>query len=217
MEDLLLPPKRVQVGPHALDGDLVVPPQARGLVVFAPGTRRNPHHQQVAQALHECDLGTLLFDLKPTQAAPDGSEDTTTPGECLLEAIDWLDRRPALATLPLGLLGIDTGAAATLIAAAKRPQRVGAVVSCGGRLEPAMQTLSKVTAPTLLIVGSADTEALAVNRKAQARLPDPGELIVMPRTRHLFEQAGARDRVCELVCQWFTQRLPARVKRNANP
>jgi putative phosphoribosyl transferase len=151
----------------------------------------------------------LLFDLGP---APDGDEHSMLAGQRLLEAIDWLDRRPALATLPLGLLGIDTGAAAVLIAAAERPQRIGAVVSCGGRLEPALKTLSKVTAPTLLIVGSADAETLALNRKAQARLAEPGELVAMPRTRHLFEQAAARDRVCELAGQWFTRRLPARVK-----
>jgi putative phosphoribosyl transferase len=215
MEDLLLPPKRVHVGHHALDGDLVVPPQARGLVVFAPGigrTRRNPHHLQMAHALHECDLGTLLFDLAPSQAAPTGSEDTTLPGERLLEAIDWLDRRPALATLPLGLLGIDIGAAVALIAAAGRPQRVGAVVSCSGWLAPALETLSKVCAPTLLIAGGADTEVLAMNRKAHARLSGSGDLVVLPRIRHLFEQASARDRTCELACRWFTQRLPPRAK-----
>ncbi len=216
MEDLLLPTKRVQIGPHALDGDLVVPPQARGLVVFAPssggGTRRNPQQQHVAHALHERDLGTLLFDLVPTQAAADRGDSAKLPGERLLEALDWLERRPALAALPLGLFGTDAGAAAVLIAAAKRPRRVGAVVSLCGLPELALEMLPQVTAPTLLIVGGADTKVLAKNREAQARLPGPCELALVPRAHHLFEQAAALDRASELACRWFTERLPTRVK-----
>lgn len=215
MEDLLLPTKRVQIGPHALDGDLVVPPQARGLVVFAPGsgsTRRNPQHQHLALALHEHDLGTLLFDLLPAQSAAEHRANAKLLGAGLIEVIDWLDRRPALAALPLGLLGVDTGAAAALVAAAERPQWVGAVVSCSGRLDLVLQKLPQVAAPTLLIVGGADTAAVAMNREALAHLPNPRELAVVPRAGFVLEQPKSLDKVNELASRWFAHHLPARAK-----
>lgn len=215
MEDLLLPTKRVQIGPHALDGDLVVPPQARGLVVFAPGsgsTRRNPQYQQMARALHEHDLGTLLFDLLPAQSAAELGTNAKLLGESLIDVVDWLDRRPALAALPLGLLGAGTGAAAALAAAAARPQRVGAVVSCSGRLDPVLKKLPQVAVPTLLIVGGADTAVVAVNRDALARLSGLHELVLVPRAGFVLEQPKSLDRVNELASRWFALHLPARTK-----
>ncbi len=215
MEDLLLPTKRVQIGPLALDGDLVVPPQARGLVVFAPGsgsTRRHPLYQQMARALHEHDLGTLLFDLRPAPSAAEPGASAKLIADSLVDVVDWMDRRPALATLPLGLLGAGPGAAAALAAAAARPQRVGAVVSCSGQLEPVLKKLPQVAVPTLLIAGGAETALVAVNRDALARLPGPHELVLVPRAGFVLEQPKSLDRVNELAGRWFAHHLPARAK-----
>lgn len=217
MQDLLLTPKRVQIGPQALEGDLIVPPQARGLVVFAHGSgssRRSPRNQQVARALNDEDLATLLFDLLQPDEAEDRRNvfDIELLGQRIVEAIDWLDRRPALANLPLGLFGASTGAAAALVGAAERPKRVKAVVSRGGRPDLAKDLLRRVTAPTLLIVGGADTEVLGLNREALALLRKPSELAVVPGASHLFEETGALERVTQLAGRWFATHLAAATK-----
>lgn len=217
MEELLSPPKRVLVGPHALEGDLTLPPQARGLIVFAHGsgsTRRSPRNQQVAQVLQEHDFGTLLFDLLTPREAQDRANvlDAVLLGQRMVDTIDWLDRRPALAPLPVGLLGASTGAAAALVAAAARPKRVFAVVSRGGRPDLAAHVLSRVVAPTLLIVGAADTDVLALNKQALQKLRKGAQLAVVPRATHSFEERGALERVTELAAQWFTTQLPAGAK-----
>ncbi|WP_414652281.1 dienelactone hydrolase family protein [Ideonella sp.] len=214
---MLLTPKRVQIGPQALDGDLIVPPQARGLVVFAHGSgssRRSPRNQQVARALNDEDLATLLFDLLLPAEAEDRRNvfDIELLGQRIVEAIDWLDRRPALANLPLGLFGASTGAAAALFGAAERPKRVKAVVSRGGRPDLAKDALRRVTAPTLLIVGGADAEVLALNREALTQLRKPSELAVVPGATHLFEESGALERVTQLAGRWFTTHLAAAAK-----
>lgn len=216
MQDVLTP-KRVQIGPQLLDGDLIVPPQARGLVVFAHdsgSSRRSPRNQEVARALNDEDLATLLFDLLLPDEAADRHNvfDIELLGERIVEAIDWLDRRPALAQLPLGLFGASTGAAAALVGAAMRPQRVRAVVSRGGRPDLAKDALKRVAAPTLLIVGGADTEVLALNREALAQLHKPSELAVVPGATHLFEERGALERVTQLAGRWFGTHLAAVAK-----
>ncbi|MGM9488272.1 dienelactone hydrolase family protein [Ideonella sp. YS5] len=212
MEELLTQPKRVLVGLEALEGDLTLPPQARGLVVFAHGsgsTRRSPRNREVAHALQELSLGTLLFDLLTPDEATERSLvfDIELLGRRLLETIEWLDRRPALASLPLGLFGASTGAAAAFVAAAERPDRVAAIVSRGGRPDLAAGALPKVKAPTLLIVGGADTEVLELNRAALKLLHGPASLRLVPRATHLFEEAGALQRVTDLAAQWFTDHL----------
>jgi len=217
MQDLMLMPKRVQIGPQALEGDLIVPPQARGLVLFAHGSgssRRSPRNRQVARALNDEDFGTLLFDLLLPDEAQDRSNvfDIELLGRRIVEAIDWLDRRPALAGLPLGLFGASTGAAAALLGAAERPKRVQAVVSRGGRPDLAKDALPRVTAPTLLVVGGADTEVLAMNREALAQLRKPSELAVVPGATHLFEESGALERVTQLAVRWFATHLRAAAK-----
>ncbi|HEX5685121.1 MAG TPA: alpha/beta family hydrolase [Ideonella sp.] len=213
MEEVLSPPKRVLIGPDALEGDLTIPQQPRALVVFAHGSgssRRSPRNRQVAQALQEQSLATLLFDLLSTDEADDPSKvfDIESLGQRLVATIDWIDRRPALAALPLALFGASTGAAAALVAAAARPRRVYAVVSRGGRPDLAGSALAGVKAPTLLIVGGADTEVLKLNRLALKELRARAELSTIPRATHLFEEYGALQRVTDLASQWFIAHLP---------
>ena len=212
------PPRRVQIGGRALDGDLSMPSPARGLVVFAHGsgsTRRSPRNQQVARSLQERGFGTLLFDLLTPDESTDRANvfDIDLLTDRLVEAIDWIDRRPALAPLPLGLFGASTGAAAALKAATIRTERVQAVVSRGGRPDLAGTALARVRAPTLLIVGGADTEVLALNQAAMAKLNKQSELSIVPGATHLFEEEGALDQVAELAGRWFASHLPVTAVR----
>jgi len=205
---------RMRIGAAGLEGDLVLPARARGLVVFAHGsgsTRRSPRNRQVAHALQAQSMGTLLFDLLTPAEADDPAHvfDIALLGQRLVEAIDWIDRRPALAALPLGLFGASTGAAAALVAAAARPGRVLAVVSRGGRPDLARQALASVQAPTLLIVGGEDTEVLALNRLAMQDMRSPVTLSVIPDATHLFEEPGALQQVSELAAGWFAGHLAA--------
>lgn len=207
------PTKRVLVGSACLEGDLSVPAGARGLVLFAHGSgssRRSPRNQQVAQGLHRHELGTLLFDLLTPAEAEDRALvfDIDLLARRLVQAIDWIDARPALQALPLGLFGASTGAAAALRAAAQRGARVRAVVSRGGRPDLAGASLSKVRSPTLLIVGGEDTEVMALNLAARKKLGPSCELSVVPGATHLFEEPGALARVTELAGQWFVEHLP---------
>ena len=130
----------------------------------------------------------------------------------MTEAIEWLDKEPLLTGLPLGLFGASTGAAAALVAAAGLPERVFAVVSRGGRPDLAGNALPRVGAPTLLIVGGADTEVLALNRHALNQLTDQSELAVVPGATHLFEERGAIERVTQLAADWFSAHLPDKLK-----
>ena len=217
MEEQLYLPKRVLIGPQALEGELLLPPRAQALIVFAHGSgsgRRSPRNLQVAHALNEQRLGTLLFDLLRPEEALDRANvfDVELLGRRVTGAIDWLDRRPSLAALPLGLFGASTGAAAALVAAAARPERVFAVVSRGGRPDLAGDALPRVSAPTLLIVGGADTEVLALNRHALSQLTDESELAVVPDATHLFEERGALERVTQLAGNWFSAHLPDQQK-----
>lgn len=212
MEELQTRPMRVLIGPHNLEGDLALPPHARALVVFAHGSgssRRSPRNREVALALQEREFGTLLFDLLTPDEAADRTLvfDIALLARRLVETVDWIDRRPALASLPLGLFGASTGAAAALVAAAERPRRVYAVVSRGGRPDLAAASLPKVKAPTRLIVGGADTEVLELNRQALEALRCRADLSVVPRATHLFEEPGTLQKVTELAGQWFADRL----------
>jgi len=126
----------------------------------------------------------------------------------LVEAIDWVGDRPALAPLPLGLFGASTGAAAALRAASLRPGRVQAIVSRAGRPDLVGDSLRRVRAPTLLIVGSADTEVLSLNQAAIERLGRKSKLCIVPGATHLFEEEGALEQVAELAGGWFTSQFP---------
>jgi putative phosphoribosyl transferase len=206
---------RVSAGGVALDGDLARPSQVDGMVLFAHGSgssRHSPRNRRVAEHLQRAGLGTLLMDL----LTADEERLDLRSGELrfdigllarrLVGAIDWLAARFG-GELPLGLFGASTGAAAALVAAAERPDRVAAVVSRGGRPDLAGPALERVTAPTLLIVGGADPQVLALNRQAAGRLAVPHRLEVVAGASHLFEEPGALDEVTRLAAAWFAAHL----------
>lgn len=209
------PPPRgsaAQVRIGRLDGDLVLPSNARALIVFAHGSgssRYSVRNRGVAAALNRQGLGTLLFDLLSPHEAQDRQKvfDISLLGERLTQAIDWVERQPALSMLPIGLFGASTGAAAALVAAARRPDMVAAVVSRGGRPDLAADALAEVQAPTLLIVGGDDTEVLALNRTAACALRCEWQLAVVPGASHLFEEPGALEQVAALAAGWFDAQL----------
>jgi pimeloyl-ACP methyl ester carboxylesterase len=182
----------------------------RGVVVFAHGSgssRLSIRNRQVAETLQRRGFGTLLFDLLTAEEAADRANvfDIELLARRVCDALDTLqaDKR----TVPLGLFGASTGAAAALVAAARRQQEVQAVVSRGGRPDLAGDALNAVRAPTLLIVGAADTEVLHLNRQALARLTSERRLEIVPRATHLFEEAGALEAVARLAGDWFERYL----------
>jgi dienelactone hydrolase len=199
-----------------LAGDLTVPPGAPGVVVFAHGSgsgRFSPRNRAVASFLADAGLGTLLMDLLTED---EESVDLRTRhlrfdigllGRRVVATIDWLAAEPATRDLEVGCFGASTGAAAALLAAAERPERVGAVVSRGGRPDLAGEALPRVTAPTLLIVGGRDIEVLRLNQMAMAALGGEARLEVVPGASHLFEEPGALQRVAVLARDWFLRHL----------
>jgi putative phosphoribosyl transferase len=208
----------VPIGDVELAGDLAVPSDARGVVVFAHGSgsgRFSPRNRAVAHVLVEAGLATLLLDLL---TAAEEAEDTRTArlrfdiallAQRMISAIDWLASETTVAELPVGCFGASTGAAAALIGAAERPKGVAAVVSRGGRPDLAAGALRRVTAPTLLIVGAKDTEVILLNRQAQAQLAGESRLEIVPGASHLFEEPGALERVSALAREWFLRYLTA--------
>jgi putative phosphoribosyl transferase len=191
-----------------LPGDLVVPPDAAGVVVFAHGSgssRSSPRNVAVARRLNEAKLGTLLFDLLTPAEAEDRSIvfDVELLGRRLLAVTRWLRTWPDVRSLPVAFFGASTGAAGALIAAAALGPDLAAVVSRGGRPDLAGDALDRVHAPTLLIVGGADAEVLELNREAQRRLRAETRLEVIPGATHLFEEPGALDEVARLAAEWL--------------
>jgi len=201
----------VPIGDVRLDGELVVPDGASGLVVFAHGSgssRLSPRNNYVADVLRARGLGTLLFDLL-TEAEDRTYEtrfDIDLLTERLLGATRWLRGREGTADLRLGYFGSSTGAAAALRAAADRDD-IGAVVSRGGRVDLASAALPSVGAPTLFVVGGADTEVLERNREALAALTCRKELAVIEGAGHLFEGEGELEEVADLAAEWFAEHL----------
>lgn len=199
----------------SLLGDLVVPATADGVVLFAHGSgssRFSPRNQRVAAGLHRAGFATLLLDLLTNQEEQVDNRtrelrfDIGLLGRRLTGAVDWLTADTRTADLPIGAFGASTGAAAALVAAAQRPERVAAVVSRGGRPDLAGDLLSAVRAPTLLVIGGADQHVLHLNEQA-ARLLSQCELAVVPGATHLFEEPGALERVTELAAGWFRRHL----------
>jgi pimeloyl-ACP methyl ester carboxylesterase len=197
-------------------GDLTLPDQPRGLVVFAHGSgssRTSPRNRAVAQVLVDAGLATLLMDLLTgDEEAVDLRTrhlrfDVEMLGQRVVATVDAVASDPAIGALPVGTFGASTGAAAALIAAADRPERVRAVVSRGGRPDLAGDALRRVTAPTLLIVGERDPQVLRLNREAQALLAGESRLEIVPRATHLFEEPGALERVAALAREWFVRHL----------
>jgi putative phosphoribosyl transferase len=199
--------------PVRLTGDLGIPPGPEGLVIFAHGSgssRLSARNRQVAAALNERGLATLLFDLLTLDEAAERANvfDVELLSERLLAATRWAMADPGTARLPVGCFGASTGAAAALCAAAELGDDVRAVVSRGGRPDMAGECLGRVTAPTLLIVGGADRQVLALNEQAAGLLRCPHEVEIVPGATHLFEEPGALERVAELAAAWFARLLP---------
>ena len=220
MEDLLSPPKRLMVGPLGLEADLALPQQARGLVVFAQATghiRRSPAFLQMAQALHEQDLGTLLFDLLlPAEAQDPAQEsDIALLAQRLLQTLDWLDRRAAWAALPVGVFAAGTGTAAALAAASQCPRRVSALVSRAGRPELAGPSLDKTKVPALMFVSAKDAAAVAAHRDAIGRLPRSSRLVEVPKASPMLNEPAVAERVAQQAAEWFASHLPRPVRRAA--
>ncbi|APW60542.1 dienelactone hydrolase family protein [Paludisphaera borealis] len=195
-----------------MSGTLVLPRGASRVILFAHGSgsgRFSSRNQFVAASLQRARLGTLLIDLLAEDEAKDLRKvfDIELLAARLLTAAQWLAREPATRGLRLGFLGASTGAAAALIAAARRPELAGAVVSRGGRPDLARGDLPDVTVPTLLIVGSLDEDVLELNRQAPALLRSPRELVVVPGATHLFPEPGTLEEVARLAERWFLQHL----------
>lgn len=199
-------------GELELPADLVVPRQAGGCVVFAHGSgsgRLSPRNRQVAGALNDAGLATLLLDLlTPAEAGERRNVfDVELLAERLVAAARWLGEQPETLGRPLGYFGASTGAAAALRAAAGAGPPVSAVVSRGGRPDLAGPSLPAVRSPTLLIVGARDEAVLALNRDALAQLGCEAELAVVPGATHLFEEPGTLEQVAELARDWFLRHL----------
>ena len=197
-----------------LPGELQLPEPAAGLVIFAHGSgssRLSPRNRQVADALNQSGLATLLFDLLSEEEATDRTKvfDIELLAARLLAATRWARGHDMIDELPLGYFGASTGAAAALCAAAKLGDDIGAVVSRGGRPDLA-SGLDKVRAPTLLIVGGADWQVLEMNEQAASQLRCERDLAVVPGATHLFEEPGALERVSGLASHWFLAHLRAR-------
>lgn len=203
---------QVPAGDVALVGDLALPSDPLGLVVFAHGSgssRRSPRNRRVAELLRQAGLGTLLLDL--LTPAEEGDRALVLDVELLADrlgaALRHVAGRQETAGLPLGLFGASTGAAAALLAAAEGSNRVAAVVSRGGRPDLAALRLPAVTAATLLVVGGDDAVVLDLNEKALRMLRCPARLVVVPGATHLFEEPGALDAVADAARDWFVDHL----------
>ncbi len=216
----------IPVGKVWLQGELTIPAHAKGLVLFAHGSgssRFSSRNQFVAEELNEVGLGTCLFDLlsldeeREDQVTSQYRFDISLLAKRLVAVTDWLEAHlgNAKASLPLGYFGASTGAAAALIAAAERPTVVKAVVSRGGRPDMAAHSLSKVQAPTLLLVGGLDDVVITLNRQAYNRLsPEvPKELMIIDGASHLFEEPGKLAYVAKVAAQWFEKyMIPSEVE-----
>jgi len=203
----------ISVGARKVRGILVLPPAASAVVAFAHGSgsgRFSPRNQFVAKVLQQSRLGTLLIDLLEEDEAEDRSRvfDIGLLAGRLQAAADWLATQPETLGMPLGYFGASTGAAAALfLAAARKPASVAAVVARGGRPDLARESLSQVTAPTLLIVGGDDEVVVDLNREAYALLRCRRQLDIVPGATHLFSEPGALEEVARLAEEWFLRYL----------
>lgn len=208
--------QKIEIEGLTLFGFLEIPPEAKGVVIFAHGSgsgRLSPRNQFVAKMLREGGVGTLLMDLLTEE---EEAEDELTReyrfniqllASRLIGATDWLKHQKATKHLSLGYFGASTGAAAALIGAAYRANDVKAVVSRGGRPDLAGTFLEKVAAPTLLIVGGADEVVIQLNQKCLPHLHCENKLEIVPNATHLFEEPGTLEQVGHLARAWFERYL----------
>lgn len=226
-QDLETPPgtphaRRVEIPPLGLIGDLVVPKDPRGIILFAHGSgssRLSPRTTFVASELNARGFATLLFDLLTPVEGQDRRNVFGIPrlAERVVEASMWIASEPDIADLPLGLFGASTGAGAALVAAAELKERIAAVVSRGGRPDLAAENLPDVSAPTLLIVGSPDHDVIAPNEKALAALTCEKALKIVPGAGHLFEEPGTLAAATAHAVEWFEKHLAPRAPRPVQP
>jgi len=211
-------PVQVPAGDAELEGNLVVPSDARGIVLFAHGSgssRFSPRNRFVAGQLRHWHLGTLLIDLLTAEEETVDERtrhlrfDIALLAHRLAGAAEWLAENRHTRGLPIGLFGASTGASAALVAAATFPEPIGAVVSRGGRPDLAGPQLRHVQAPTLLIVGGEDSVVIELNRQAYRQLRCAKEMEIVPGATHLFEEPGALETVARLAGNWFARWLPA--------
>ena len=208
---------RVVLGAVELAGDLGFPADARAVVLFAHGSgssRHSPRNRQVASAFQRAGHATLLLDLLTAAEAEADQQtrklrfDIDTLAGRLTGAVDWLASRSDTGPLPLAIFGASTGAAAALVTAADRPKQVRLVISRGGRPDLAGGALTRVVAPTLLIVGGADREVLRLNREAASRMGADVDLQIVPGATHLFAEPGALEDVIDLATAALDRCLP---------
>jgi dienelactone hydrolase len=208
----------LEAGAVTLHADLAIPAGSRSIVLFAHGSgssRRSPRNRQVAGVLREAGLATLLLDLLTAdEEVVDARSghlrfDIALLADRLIGATDWAAAQPDTRSLKVGYFGASTGAAAALVAAAERPEAIGAIVSRGGRPDLAGTALPRVQAPTLLIVGGHDYPVIEMNRMAQRQVGAPTKLEIVPGATHLFEEPGALEVVARLARDWFARHLVA--------
>ena len=208
---------RIGAGPVILAGELLVPPEATGIVLFAHGSgssRFSPRNQYVARVIRESGVGTLLFDLltREEEAIDILTRrlrfDISLLARRLVDVTNWLAREPETSRLRPGYFGSSTGGGAALVAAAALGEKVGAVVSRGGRPDLAGDALPLVKAPTVLIVGGLDYQVIEMNQEALAKLQCEKELEIVPGATHLFEEPGTLAQVAHLAAEWFKEYLP---------
>lgn len=210
---------QIPAGRLTLEGELSIPADAKGLVLFAHGSgssRHSPRNQFVAGILQEAGIGTLLFDLL-TKA--EEQEDYHTGhlrfdigllAERLVHATRAMEREPEAQQLNLGFFGSSTGGGAAIVAAAGLGDKIGAVVSRGGRPDLAGKALCEITAPTLLIVGGEDHLVIQLNEQALRALRYKKQLRIVAGAGHLFEEPGTLDAVAHLAAEWFVEHLSSR-------
>ena len=189
-----------------LDGDLLIPENATGVVLFAHGSgssRFSSRNRFVAEALRECGLGTLLIDLLMPEEQEELRFDIPLLARRLSEKVEWLRAQ----NFKVGLFGASTGGGAALVAAAQKPDAVRAVVSRGGRPDLAGDALPHVQAPTLLIVGGDDIPVIGMNRAAFEKLSCEKRMEIVPGASHLFEEPGTLEQVARLAREWFARFL----------
>ena len=217
------PSVRVIAGPVTLEGNLTLPKDALGVVLFAHGSgssRLSPRNRYVARALNEAGLATLLIDLlTPDEDVVDSLTshlrfNIGMLAERLVGATEWLLQHPGTGHLDIGYFGASTGAGAALVAAAEKSDVIGAVVSRGGRPDLAGTALQGVKAPTLLVVGGNDAPVIDMNRNAMAQMRAETKLDIVPGATHLFEEPGALEEVARLARGWFLRHLRASVRRS---
>lgn len=209
----------IALNEDAIQGDLTRVAGSKGTVIFSHGSgssRKSPRNRYVAGVLNQHGITTLLVDLLTAEEEVRDNQtlehrfDIDLLSERLVAATDWVMEQPVLSALPVGYFGASTGAAAALVAAAERREIVQAIVSRGGRPDLAGETLRRVAAPTLLIVGELDQTVVRLNREAAREMPGETTIEVIPGATHLFEEVGALARVAALASDWFEKKLVRR-------